>query len=85
MNDLKGNKYLLKKNSYLIDLEKVDFITWKENDNEEGTYWTKLHIGSKEARYVCENLSQLRELVMAWCEIRGQYLSVEESDLIQEW
>lgn len=85
MNDLKGNRYLLKKNSYLIDLENVDFITWKENDNEEGTYWTKLHIGSKEARYVCENLAQLRTLVMAWCEIKGQYLSVEENDLIQEW
>tara|TARA_R100000734_G_C3316602_1_gene109166 strand:+ start:1328 stop:1585 length:258 start_codon:yes stop_codon:yes gene_type:complete len=85
MDDLKGNRYLLKKNSYLVDLYNVDFITWKENDNEEGTYWTKLHIGSKEARYVCENVLALKTLIQAWADIRGQYLAIDEEDLIEEW
>jgi hypothetical protein len=29
----------------MIDLESVDFITWKENEKNAGTYWAKLHIG----------------------------------------
>ncbi len=85
MEDLKGKRYLLKANSYVIDLLKVDFITWKENDKVENTYWAKLHMGTKEARYVCDNLTDLRTLVMAWADVNGQYLSVEENDLIQEW
>ena len=56
---IKQKRYLIKKNSYIIDLFSVDFITWKENENEEGTYWTKLHIGTKEVRYVCQDVFEL--------------------------
>jgi len=85
MEDLKENRYLLKANSYIIDLINVDFITWKENDKVENTYWAKLHMGSKEARYVCEDLNELRTLVMAWCDLRGKGLTLSDNDLIQEW
>ena len=35
----------------MVDMVNVDFITWKENENEEDNYWVKPHIGNKEARY----------------------------------
>lgn len=85
MEDIKENKYLLKANSYLIDLQTVDFLTWKENDKEEGTYWTKLHIGTKECRYVCDSLTELNTLIQAWSKQKGKRLEVNEEELITEW
>ena len=84
MNDLKENRYLMKKNSYLIDLDTVDFVTWKENDKEEGTYWTKLHIGTKECRYICESLEDLQQLLITWTDIKGSPLDIELEDIV-EW
>ena len=84
MEELKNNRYLLKGNSYVIDLNNVDFITWKENDKVEATYWAKLHIGSKEARFVCNNLTELRTLVLAWTTIRGEQATITEEDLIND-
>ena len=85
MEELKNNRYLLKGNSYIIDLYNVDFITWKENDKVEATYWAKLHIGSKEARFVCNGLDELKTLVLAWTSIRGKEATIKEEDLISEW
>ena len=85
MEDIKESKYLLKANSYLIDLETVDFLTWKENDKDEGTYWTKLHIGTKECRYVCASLADLNTLIQAWSYLKGKELIVEEHELIKDW
>tara|TARA_R110001606_G_scaffold399110_1_gene580766 strand:+ start:1964 stop:2221 length:258 start_codon:yes stop_codon:yes gene_type:complete len=85
MEDLKEDRYLLKANSYLIDLKTVDFLTWKENDKEEGTYWTKLHIGTKECRYVCDSLTDLNTLVQAWSLQKGLCLEVEDEELITAW
>jgi len=85
MEDIKANRYLLKANSYLIDLETVDFVTWKENDKEEGTYWTKLHIGTKECRYVCDSLTDLNTLIRAWSNLKGKRLEILNKELITEW
>ena len=85
MKELKENRYLLKGNSYIIDLYNVDFITWKENDKVEATYWAKLHIGSKEARFVCNDLNELKTLVQSWTDIRGKKVSIQDEDLINEW
>tara|TARA_R110000751_G_scaffold45816_2_gene103606 strand:+ start:1390 stop:1647 length:258 start_codon:yes stop_codon:yes gene_type:complete len=85
MEELKNNRYLLKGNSYIIDLYNVDFITWKENDKVEATYWAKLHIGSKETRFICNSLSELQTLVQAWTNIRGKEANITEEDLINEW
>lgn len=84
MKELKNKRYLLKGNSYIIDLYNVDFITWKENDKVEATYWAKLHIGSKEARYICNSLNELRTLVQTWTDIRGKEATITEEDLISE-
>jgi len=85
MEELKNNRYLLKGNSYIIDLYNVDFITWKENDKVQATYWAKLHIGSKETRFICNSLSELKTLVQAWTNIRGKEANITEEDLINEW
>lgn len=85
MEELKKNRYLIKGNSYIIDLYNVDFITWKENDKLQSTYWAKLHIGSKEARFICNNITELRTLVQTWTNIRGEEASITEEDLITEW
>tara|TARA_R110000744_G_scaffold341028_1_gene446320 strand:- start:74 stop:331 length:258 start_codon:yes stop_codon:yes gene_type:complete len=85
MEELKNNRYLLKGNSYIIDLYNVDFITWKENDKVEATYWAKLHIGSKETRFICNSLSELQILVQAWTSIRGLEANITREDLINEW
>ena len=79
---IKNKRYLIKANSYIIDLYNVDFITWKENDKMESTFWVKLHIGSKEARYVCNSIEEVKTLLLAWTDIRGKktYHSVTLKD-----
>tara|TARA_R110001583_G_scaffold192701_2_gene359565 strand:+ start:3637 stop:3900 length:264 start_codon:yes stop_codon:yes gene_type:complete len=85
MEDLKEFRYLVKSNSYIIDLTQVDFITWKENDKVAETYWTKLHIGSKEARYVCADITELQELIRAWTKLQGKVIEVSKEELLEEW
>tara|TARA_X000001382_G_scaffold102936_2_gene77762 strand:- start:133 stop:384 length:252 start_codon:yes stop_codon:yes gene_type:complete len=81
LSDLK-EKYLIKSNSYMIDLESVDFITWKENEKNAGTYWAKLHIGSKEARYICDDVNELKDLLEQWSLIKGKKIEIEENEII---
>ena len=83
MNELKENRYIVKANSYMIDLNKVDFITWKENEREEGTYWAKLHIGTKEVRYVCKNIDSLRDLLTDWSHLNGKEAKLKNEDIIK--
>ena len=84
MDDLKENRYLVKSNSYIIDLAQVDFITWKENEQREATYWSKLHIGSKEARYVCNNITELKKLISVWTNLKGKRITVSKEELLEE-
>jgi|TARA_R100000329_G_C7579465_1_gene205304 hypothetical protein len=83
MNDIKKNRYLVKKNGYMVDMVNVDFITWKENENEEDNYWVKLHIGNKEARYVC-CLFELQELISCWTNMRGSRLDLAANEISGE-
>ena len=71
MKGIIEGRFLIKHNSYIIDLKSVDFITYKENENEIGTYWIKLHIGGKEARYVCYDLESMRQLIDLWTIQQG--------------
>lgn len=66
----------------MIDLESVDFITWKENEKNAGTYWAKLHIGPKEARYICDDVNELKELLEQWSLIKGKEIQIEENEII---
>ena len=81
MNDIKEDRYLLKQNSYIIDLYNVDFITWKENENEIGTYWVKLHMGAKEARYVSRDINDLQLLLTQWTDVRGKRIELEIEEI----
>lgn len=82
MKDLIGERFLVKKNSYIVDLANVDFITYKENENEFGTYWVKFHIGGKEARYVCYNLNALRSIIQYWTLNKDSKARIEEDKLV---
>lgn len=81
MKEIKKNRYLLKKNSYIIDLYNVDFITWKENEKEEGTYWVKLHMGNKEARYVSRDIDDLQLLLIQWTNVKGLEIEIEIDEI----
>lgn len=82
MKDLIGERFLVKKNSYIVDLADVDFITYKENENEVGTYWIKFHIGQKEARYVSYDLNNLREIILCWTMNKKASVRIEENQLV---
>ena len=82
---IKNKRYLIKANSYIIDLFNVDFITWKENDKMESTFWVKLHIGSKEARYVCNSIEEVKTLLLAWTDIRGKKIEIKDEEVIDLW
>jgi len=80
MNELKAERYLLKSNSYIIDLFSVDFITWKENEQELGSYRVKFHMGGKEARYICD-IQTLRDVLEEWAKIRGKEIEIDIMEL----
>lgn len=72
----------MKRNAYIVDLKYVDFITYKENENEIGTYWVKFHIGAKEARYVCYDLESLRSIIQYWTMSKDSKTRIEEDKLV---
>ena len=74
-------RFLLKNASYIIDLEKVDFITWKENENKRDSYWIKLHVGTKETRYVCEGKGELCRILNAWGLLKETELLLEKNEI----
>ena len=80
--NLIGDRFLVKKNAYIVDLKDVDFITYKENENEIGTYWVKFHIGQKEARYVCYDLNSLRDIIQYWTMSKNSKSRVNETQLV---
>jgi len=51
----------------------------------ESTFWAKLHIGSKEARYVCDSLDELKKLLLAWSDIRGEKIEIKDEEVIELW
>ena len=74
-------RFLLKNESYIIDLEKVDFITWKENENKRDSYWIKLHVGTKETRYVCEGKDELCHILNTWGLLKETELLLERNEI----
>ena len=82
--DIKADRFLVKDNSYIVDLFTVDFITFKENEKEYGTYWVKLHIGTKEVRYICKDASELNEVIEIWCKLHGEEINFDKQELVGE-
>tara|TARA_R110000868_G_scaffold144758_5_gene364140 strand:+ start:11199 stop:11498 length:300 start_codon:yes stop_codon:yes gene_type:complete len=84
MNDIIENKFILKGESYIADLAKVDFLTWNENDKIKGTYFMKFHIGAKETRFVCSSKPELIGIIKAWCIANGKDIDINEND-VGDW
>tara|TARA_R100001015_G_C4602392_1_gene157356 strand:- start:287 stop:538 length:252 start_codon:yes stop_codon:yes gene_type:complete len=81
MDDIKNERFLIKETSYLVDLKDVDFITWSENERDLGKYLAKLHIGSKETRYMCQSAEELKTLLQTWSEVKGEKLDLDIDEL----
>jgi|TARA_R100000482_G_scaffold93429_1_gene38843 hypothetical protein len=81
MDDIKNERFLIKETSYLVDLKDVDFITWSENERDLGKYLAKLHIGSKETRYMCQSAEDLKTLLQTWSEVKGEKLDLDVDEL----
>lgn len=81
MDDIKNERFLIKETSYLVDLKDVDFITWSENERDLGKYLAKLHIGSKETRYMCQSAEDLKTLLQTWSEVKGEKLDLDIDEL----
>jgi len=62
-------------------LKDVDFITWSENERDLGKYLAKLHIGSKETRYMCQSAEELKTLLQTWSEVKGEKLDLNIDEL----
>ncbi len=78
--DLKDERFLLKGDAYIVDLANVDFLTWRKNEKENGTYWLKMHFQTKEARYICDKY-ELATIVMAWTKMHGKELDIDINEL----
>lgn len=79
---LQENKFLIKKGTYIVDLEKVDFITWRNNEKEEGKYLVRLHIGSKEATYMCQTIDDVKDLIRNWAIANGKVTEINNEAII---
>ena len=75
MDRIVENRYVVKDESYIADLAKVDFITWRRNI-EDGNYWLKMHIGSKEVRFVCKTMDSLNGILENWAKINGKEIEI---------
>ncbi len=77
------NKLLIKKNSYIISLEDVSFISYKENESKNDEYWLKLYFGETESgrfvRYVARSLSELKTIIYTWSNIKD--IDMTENEL----
>ena len=63
-----GN-YLTYDDKWVVNLAKVEFITMKQNW-ENNNFHVKLHIGSKEVRMELESNSTVDELIGRWKQTR---------------
>ena len=79
MNELVDERYILKSGSYLADLAKVDLITWRENE-EDGDFWLKLHIGQKEVRFACDRMV-MESVLTSWTESQGKEVDMRQYEL----
>jgi hypothetical protein len=75
-------KYLIKKGNYIVDLQKVDFITWRNNEKSIGKYLLRLHIGSKEVGYMCQTIDEVKKVINSWGMTNGKEIEIEDEEII---
>lgn len=72
--------FIIKENTFIVDLSVVDFITFKLNEENEKEYWLKFHIGNKEARYICD-IKELKNILKVWCKLHGKEIEIKNEYL----
>ena len=80
-----GKRFLLKKGSFIIDLDEVEFLTWNKNIKLTDSYWVKLHVGGKDTRYVCDSRDELCSIINAWSKIKGKEINIEIEEIGEEY
>ena len=65
--------YFLRDDAFIVDLAKVYFISWRQND-ANFSYWGKLHIDTdqKEGKFVCQTREELDMVLREWKKARGE-------------
>jgi hypothetical protein len=63
------DNYLTYDDKWVVNLAKVEFITMKQNW-ENNNFHIKLHIGSKEVRMELDSNSTVDELIKRWKQTR---------------
>mgnify|MGYP003665598944 CR=1 FL=1 len=57
---------MIKSDRFSLKLNEIEFITWKQND-EDGSYWAKLHMPSgKELRQIFATRKELDSFIEEW-------------------
>ena len=75
------NRFLLKNGSFIIDLDEVEFLTWNKNMKLEESYWVKLHVGSKDTRYICDTREELCDIINAWAKVRNVDIKINKEEI----
>jgi len=79
------NRFLLKNESYIIDLNDVEFLTWNKNKDEKDSYWVKLHVGAKETRYICENRDELCDIINTWAMTKNIEIRITKHEIGEQY
>tara|TARA_B100000963_G_scaffold267049_2_gene235263 strand:+ start:2154 stop:2417 length:264 start_codon:yes stop_codon:yes gene_type:complete len=81
------DKLLVKPNSYVISLEDITFISYKENESKHEEYWLKLYFGDMESsrfvRYVARTKDELKEIVYQWAGLKDIDMTEDDLDKLQ--
>jgi len=63
------NGFLEHPRKWSVDLSEVEFVSFKQND-ENYTYFVKLHIKTKEVRLYLETMEEVEQLIEIWKQYR---------------
>ena len=62
-------EYVSAQDKWIVDLRDVDFITMKQNW-DDNNFHIKMHIGTKEVRFILEQQHEVDKLIKQWKEYR---------------
>lgn len=62
-------EYVSAQDKWIVDLRDVDFITMKQNW-DDNNFHIKMHIGTKEVRFILEQQQEVDKLIKQWKEYR---------------
>ena len=47
----------------------------------EESYWVKLHVGSKDTRYICDSREELCDIINAWAKVRNVEIKINKEEI----